>query len=180
MKVGNASLKSFHLASSFTSWVKYELQMDNVGAFRKMLQGISIITLHFYLNDAVANCSKGAFWLLTYWLPWLERLLFFNTPTNFLSWALDLCRIITSMFFMCLYPLWWLHLNLSLEKLTYILNQEGISWFVLFHLPCTKTVCLIWKSLKEIILSKDPNTSFQTTCIWITWETSDKCRVFCF
>lgn len=34
--------------------------MDNVDAFRKMLWGISIITLCFYLNGAVTNPSKGS------------------------------------------------------------------------------------------------------------------------
>lgn len=132
MKVGNDSPKSSHLSSSFTSLVKYELQMDNVPAIRKMLPGISIITLHFSLND-VTNSSKGASSLLNYWLPWLKDFYFSTPPPNFLSWTLALWKIIASSFLMCLYPPWWLHLNLSLEKLKYIPKQEGTSWFVLFQ-----------------------------------------------
>lgn len=104
---------------------------------------------------------KGASWLFTYWLPWLEILLFLISTllppkrNHFLYSAL--CRVLACLyfFFTCLLHLWWLHLNLSPEKLTYILNQEGTSWFVLFKVSLFsyKNNISHLKNIWEIILS---------------------------
>lgn len=126
---------------------------NSINALKRKLQGINIITLCFDLNDAITSCSKGASWLHAYWLSWLERLLFITfSCQHFTSYGLALCTITVSISFSCFcFHLWWLHLNSSREKLTYIPGQDGKSWLVLFksHPPHKETVCFIWKSFER-------------------------------